>query len=62
MSRVDTKPLYLCIRKQQERTNKRLNTMETMIELSLMNEVVRNEMMALIDDLGLELTGLSVSE
>ena len=36
--------------------------METMIELSMMNEVVRNEMMALIDDLGLELTGLSVSE
>ena len=36
--------------------------METMIELSLMNDAVRSEMMALIDDLGLELTSLSVSE
>ena len=33
-----------------------------MIELSLMNDAVRSELMALIDDLGLELIGMSDGE
>lgn len=36
--------------------------MDTMIELSLMNDAVRSELMALIDDLGLELIGMSGDE
>lgn len=36
--------------------------MDTMIELSLMNDAVRSELMALIDDLGLELIGMSDGE
>ncbi len=36
--------------------------MEAMIEISLMNDAVRSELMALIDDLGLELIGMSDGE
>ena len=36
--------------------------MEAMIEMSLMNDAVRSELMALIDDLGLELIGMSDDE
>ena len=39
-----------------------MNAMDTMIELSLMNDAVRSELMALIDDLGLELIGMSGDE
>lgn len=36
--------------------------MEAMIDISLMNDAVRSELMALIDDLGLELIGMSDGE
>ena len=41
--------------KSERQTTKILITMERMIEFSLLSETVRTEMLALIDDLGLEL-------